>query len=333
MFLVRVSPYRLLIINEYYFFIPIGFIGLTIYHRWSTNRAQRREAEKNAKGFLKKLQLLKMMHIMNNNILSALLVRGGESKFVEILEEVFIELQFENIVVGRGVRYINNERFRRIILSAFKSKLTRNGIIFITESALKYLVKYYGMGELQPNLHFPVQQLISVTDIYQTLRKLSTTAFMMAGGYNLLFAATLGASIPGIGACIIGLILGNINLEQKTIDTTIILIRKFSEITRRVPTMDDVVSINLQDGCLLNSIPKILPIQCSLPTEQLFNPICQKSTVENVATIINDLMLNEENVVTLKDVTQMDLNFVDVFEIKPQAQCILEAAEEVIEVF
>jgi hypothetical protein len=29
----------------------------------------------------------------------------------------------------------------------------------------------------------------------------------------------------------------------------------------------------------------------------------------------------------------MDLNFVDVFEIKPQAQCILEAAEEVIEVF
>jgi hypothetical protein len=118
-------------------------------------------------------------------------------QFVEILEEVPIQLQFENIVVGKGVPYLTltNERFRRIIFSAFKSKLTRNGIIFITKSAFKYLVKGYRMSELQPNLHFPVEQLIRVTDSYQTLRKLSRTAFMMAGGSNLLFAETVNFKI------------------------------------------------------------------------------------------------------------------------------------------
>jgi hypothetical protein len=76
------------------------------------------------------------------------------------LVDNYIEVLHPNYIVGKGFRYVNNERLRKIANSLLKSK-AKDGVIYVTKTALCHLVEIYGLD--LPALSILVPDFIGVS--------------------------------------------------------------------------------------------------------------------------------------------------------------------------
>ena len=115
MFLIRVSSSRLFIINEYWLIVPPILILDYILIR----KIIRLKKAKNKNNYQTKSKHLKIFHLAINNIVEVLRIRGGQ----ELIE---LSFNYPACEIGKGFRYLENERLRNIIAKLFELKLTRH---------------------------------------------------------------------------------------------------------------------------------------------------------------------------------------------------------------
>jgi len=117
-----------------------------------------------------------------NNLLEILRVRDRE-KFLSIglnaisLEDIptagqngrkesNIIKHFENCVIDKGLQYIENKALRQAVLNMFKNipnHNTKNNIIFITKSALCYLIRSKTLNMFDPIIALYFKQHLAIS--------------------------------------------------------------------------------------------------------------------------------------------------------------------------
>jgi len=86
--------------------------------------------------------------------------RGGES-------ENFIDVSDIICGIEEGFSYVDNVRLKKIIISLYRHK-ARNGVIFITGTAVCQIAKLYGVNF--PALSIPIQDF-GITNMIQAIKK------------------------------------------------------------------------------------------------------------------------------------------------------------------
>jgi hypothetical protein len=298
MLIIKVSSNRVFLVNEYWILVPIMLlIDIVIIVKVKKNRAK------------KKLE-------------AALKARGGQDVVVNLVED-YIEVTHPNCLVGKGLRYVNNKRLRNIVHSLFKSK-AKNGVIYITKTALCHLVKMYGLGFLGfPALPIPIPDFIEISN-------------WLLLGKKIVSITCLGISLPMLilaqgytTAILIGgfAIVMMFNLEDPgflIISSEPVLI-PVSLIRRRIADQPELVSVDLE----FVSTKKIMmpefsgSYQCLLPVQIMFNSKCSLRPSEIVDVISNanvDVPLDYYEVVNMEDITKLKLvKFSDQFEVTPNS--------------
>jgi hypothetical protein len=99
---------------------------------------------------------------------------------VDLVED-YIEVVHPNCLLGKGIRYVNNERLCKIANSPFKSK-AKDGVIFITKMALCHLVEIYGLH--LPALPIPIPDFIRVDLESVSLSKIIMPEFFTGYEYS-----------------------------------------------------------------------------------------------------------------------------------------------------
>jgi hypothetical protein len=127
MLYIKVSPNRVFFINEYSIWIPLMIvIDIAIIVKVKKNRAKKKlELEQ----FKKKCEQWKIFHTATGNNIAALQVRAGENVLVDLVED-YIQVRHPNCLVSKCIRYVNNERLRKIASSLFKSKAKNGSMSF-----------------------------------------------------------------------------------------------------------------------------------------------------------------------------------------------------------
>jgi hypothetical protein len=108
------------------------------------------------------------------NLLTVLKIRAG-ADILSVIVNNYIEINYPNYVVGKGMRYINNDRLRQIVNSLFKAK-AKNGVIFIRKTALCHLAQTYGLD--LPSLPIPIHDFVKLSSWYQLIRKIFSVAYV-----------------------------------------------------------------------------------------------------------------------------------------------------------
>ena len=144
MIFIRLSPNRIFIVSEYWILIPLILsIGIAIIVKIRKNRAQKHlESEKLKKDFMR----WKIFNVALGNIFSSIFVRGGHEK-VKIIADDFVEVSHENCIVPKGVQFLDNKWLRKLLLVQHSDKI-RNGILYITRTALCHFASQVGLGIL-----------------------------------------------------------------------------------------------------------------------------------------------------------------------------------------
>jgi hypothetical protein len=273
----------------------------------------------------------KIFHIAMGNVLAALMTRGGENVIVNVLEN-YIEVVHPECVVGKDLRYLNNNRMRRIVYALFKSK-AKNGVIYITRTALCHLVSMYGLD--LPAFPIPIQDFIGVSSSFQFMRKLIAVAALGIPLPMFVLAQGPGYAIFSIASAAFGIFAmaftndsGFFILETDYISDTVLSIR------RRMP---DVVTVDLNpvSHTKISMTKSSQSYECSLPEQIIFDPRCSLTPTE-IATVAGstnlEIPLEYDQVVNLQDVTHLpNLEFNDRYEVvagpKPKATSYLRGTK------
>ena len=303
MLYVRVSPNRLFIISEYWILIPLMlWIDYLIITKVKKSRDKKNIKRDKLKTKKTKYKQLKIFHFAMNNIVKVLQIRGGE----ELIDVIYPEC-----IVGRGLRYINNNRIRKLIYSLYKSK-QRNGVIYITEAALCYSIKRYGLA--LPALPIPIEDFIGVTSWYQVIRKTGVTALLGTSIPLIILAENVFLLIPGLFLGIAGIVLSRYNLDLNIVPTSLIT-GPLESIKRRIPDIPEVVSVNIEtEPTNKIEIPQN-QYECLLPEQRWTNSKCRLTTTE-IVEMSNDIKLDYNDVVNMQDVTGLDkIEFIDRYQV------------------
>jgi hypothetical protein len=302
---VRVSSNRVFFLNEYWILIPLMIvIDIVIIVKVKKNRAKRKLESAQLK---KKCKRWEIFHIATGNLIAALNVKGGQDVLTHLIED-YIEVTHPNCLVGKGLRYVNNERLRKIVHSLFKSK-SRDGVIYITRTALCHLVEMYGLGF--PALPIPIPDFIGISNWLLLGRKIISVAclgiplpmLILAQGYAP-FILSLAASSFGI------VVMLYVRDPRFLIIPTEIISTPISLIGRRIPDQPDLISVDLKSvsGTKIIVSESSTSYECSLPDQRLFNSKCSLGPSESFDVILNDivdLLLNYDQVVNMQDVTKL----------------------------
>jgi len=376
MLYIRLTANRTLIINEYWILIPlvigIDYLIITQVENYRSRKKQNKK-EKNKKK-IKNCRQLKIYHLALSSfpvgpiiigcLVNLFIVEAYKKGYHFLNQESFAfesknplsdkisytsdgtaVVAFPKCVVGHGLRYLDNERFRKIIHALYHSK-ARNGVIFITKTALCYLIDVYG------GFGLPIAFPVPVTVTKEVLRFSDKTVAIK----KALSILALGIPIPIITlstgpvwfvismvAGVFGLLIAYSTREPDflLIPTTLIsnaplaeiidsLSRGMPVISRRMPAVPDVVTVNLTPAAdfkpnLGGKIqmagiekPKT-PYECLLPEQRFANGRCilPPSKITDIVTNadLTDLNLGYNDVVNMNDVTKLDFEFSDRLDI------------------
>jgi hypothetical protein len=298
MLFIRVSPNRVFFVNEYWILIPLMLlIDIIVIVKVKKNRANKK---------------------LKSEELTALKMRGGyDDKVLAKLVEDYIEVNHPNCQVGKGFRYVNNERLRKIVHRLYKSK-SRNGIIYITKTALCHLIEIYGLGI--PFIPI-IPDFIGISDWFILGKKvisvmcfgISFPMLILAQGYAPIILSLTTASF-GVVIMFYAKNPGFLIVSTDPILTPISLIK------RRIANQNELISVDLTSVSGSAGTKIIMPkYECSLPVQRVFNLKCSlgSSQIVEVTSNINiDLPLNYDQVVNMGDVTKLRLiKFSDQFEV------------------
>ena len=313
MLFIRLTSNRYLLVNEYWILIPVMLaIDIIIIVKGKKNQAKKKlQSEDQSERWKKKCQRWKIFHLATGNLLAALETRGGEDIVVSLVE-TYVEVLHPQCIVGKGLRYVNNERLRKIVYSLFKSK-AKNGVIYITNTALCHLVKIYGLD--LPALPFPIPDFLGVSSWYQLVRKIISVGFLGIPLPMLILAQGPKSIIISLAAGSLGIFgMAFINDPGFLIIPTDLISGPVDSIRRRIPDQPELVSVDLAP----DAPSKVtMPAYCSLPDQSRFNPKCRLSSSEIVKVTAN-ADLRYDQVVNMQDVTQLGkVPFSDQFEVSP----------------
>jgi hypothetical protein len=234
--------------------------------------------------------------------------RGGGTDYTDVIDVDYIDCGIEE-----GLRFLDNDRLRKIIHDLYKYK-RRGKIIYITATAVCHLAHMYGLHFLA----FPIAiGDFGLTSVYQTVRKTFVTILLglvgpiltLGGGgpVSLIFAAL---------AALTGLRLSFMNLDKiltSPIDPTILA----EKLKPRIPDNPDVVTVNFRNKMKMS--PQISPEkkECWLADQALLNPSCNigATDIPNAIDLVShDLKYNE--VVNMQDVTGLErVEFSDILDL------------------
>lgn len=311
MLYLKLSPDRVWIINEYWIFFPLALaIDIAIILHVKKHRRNQKQVEQ----VKKQLRDYKIFHIAMGNFLEALKIRGGED-----LIDYIHQVDYPDIIIGSGLRYLDNTRMRNIINSLFKKKAI-NGVIFITRTALAYLVEQYGLELFA--FPFPVQDVLGVSAWKIFGKKLAAAACFAISLPMLVLAQGPASIIIGIGAgsFSIAMVATTNDPGFKIIGTTLIS-GPLSAIKRRMPDQAEVVTVDLNfEKAQKITMSKISDSSdCLLPHQMIVNQKCRLRSSEISDIVANvDTPLTYDDVVNMQDVTNLHtLEFSDKFEVTP----------------
>jgi len=229
------------------------------------------------------------------------LVRGGEN---------FINVDYIECGIEEGLRYVDNDRIRKIVHDLFRHK-RKGKIIYITSTAACHLVKVYGKHFLE--LPVAVGDF-GITNLYQTLKKM--TVALLLGAVGPLYVVGGAAAISTAAMLgILGLRLAYTDLDHlptSPIDETI----PARQIEPRIADMPDVVTVNFRNKVKAPSIVQERG-ECWLPGQTYLNPDCKiKPTEIPNAVDLASHGLEYDEVVNMKDVTGLKLvDFSDISDL------------------
>ena len=224
---------------------------------------------------------------------------------------MIIDLGPNKCGLEEGLRYVNNNRVRKLVESLYPHK-TRKGVIFITATALCHLVKRYGMHFLA--LPFAIGDF-GLTNYYQAIRK-GVVTLLVGVPIPIVYFYFSNPLIMAIAVMfwVGGLKLGSINLDY--IPTSLIDPNTVIEMVQpRIPDIVDVVSVNLKPRDMVMEEPR--KPECLLADQVLTNPNCRiKPTQIPDATLQSGI--NYDDVVNMQDLTGLTLanaKFSDITEV------------------
>lgn len=325
MLFIRVSPNRVFIFSEYWILVPLMLaIDIAIIVQVKKSRAKKANNENKKELYSQKCKQCKIFHLAMNNLLAALEIRGGED-FVKVLgntAENYIEVAYPNCIVGKGLRYVNNHRLRQLVYSLFKSK-AKNGVIFITKTALCHLVEIYGLD--LPALPIPVPDFIGVSSWYTFVRKAISIMVLGIPLPMILLAQGPVAIISSVIATTFGVVSVYYTKDSGfTFIPTDLISASVDSIRRRIPDLPDVVSVDvdLEPSSRSKITMPVLakensPYECLLPDQMISNPRCTLRPTE-VASVSStaSVAFEYDDVVNMKDVTKLSkLEFSDKYEL------------------
>lgn len=299
----RYSAKRILFLNEYYLFIPTGFLINYLLIRKIRSSKKKREELKKLKAQIKYEQRMRRIAYLALGLdrLSRILLRGG-ADFIDVSD---IECGLE-----KGIRFLDHDRLRKIIHDIGRHK-RKGKIIYITSTALCSLANRYGQTFL--SLPFAVGDF-GVTNLYQTARKLGVT--ILLGGIGPLWViGSPTALLVAFGLATSGLRLAFTNLDF--IPTSPILeTENLGNLKPRIADLPDVVVINSRNQLVMTN-PTQKNFECYLPEQALFNSNCKIAPTEIPAAIdLASHNLQYDEVVNMQDVTGLDrVDFSDVLDL------------------
>lgn len=301
MIYIQISPKRLFIINEYWFLIPTMLV-IDYLIIIKIKKYRDKKIIKTKKKYQNQSKQLKIYHLAMNNLVDVLRIRGGQ----QLIDVIYPDCQ-----VGEGFRYINNERIRKLVYSLYKFK-QRNGVIYITQTALYYLIKRYGL--MLPAFPIPIEDFIGLTSGYQFIRKTVVTMLLGTSVPLVILAANAISLIPGLLIGIAGISLSFYNRDFNLVSTSLI-IGSFESIKQRIPDIPEVVSVNIA----IKSTNKVAmshnQYECLLPEQKFINPKCIVTTAR-IGEISDNIKLNYDDVVNMQVVTGLDtIEFTDRYQV------------------
>jgi hypothetical protein len=303
-------------VNEYWILILLMIaINIAIIVKVKKNRAKKKLQSEQ---FKKKCNQWKIFHTAIGNIIAALQIRARENVFVGLVED-YIEVAHPNYLVGRGIRYVNNERPRKITYSLLKSKV-KNGVIYITKTALCHLVEIYGLDLLA--LPIPVLDFIRVSVWYQLVKKIISVGCLRIAMPILILAQGPASIILSLAAGGFGIVIMAYTKDPGfLIIPTDVIFTPVDSIRRRIPDQPDLISVDSEPVSLSKiTMPEFSTgYECSLPDQIMYNPKCslRPSEIGDMAKNAG-VPLDYDEVVNMQDVTKLTtVEFSDKFEISP----------------
>jgi hypothetical protein len=315
MLYIRISASRYFLLDELWILIPlILIIDIAIIVKVKKNRAKKKLQSEQLE---KKDKPCKILHIAMNTIINARQIRGGSNGVLD-LDQNYIEVDSTNCIVGNGLLYVNNHRIRQIVYFYFKSK-AKNGVIYITKTALCHLVKVYGLNV--PAFPIPIPDFIRISSWVQLVVKIFSVSclgipmplLMLIQGPMSIYLSLVTRFLGSLGL----LFIKDPGFE---IIATDLISASFSSIRRRIPDQPDVVSVDLSHSKI--TMPEFSrSYECLLPDQNLFNSKCslRPSQILDVAANADvEFPLTYDQVVNMQDVTKLTtVEFSDRFDISP----------------
>jgi len=314
MLIVRVSPHRIFIINEYWILIPLILtVEIIIVVKLRNKRAQKHiKAEK----LKKELRRWKIFHLANSNIFNSIFIRGGH-ELVKILADGFVEVNYENCIIDKGVQFLDNEWLRKLLTIKHSHKI-KNGILFITRTALCHVASEAGLSILDT-------KIVKVSSWVTLGKKTLATIFTSS---PLLFLGIGGTTPITILCSVLTFLYGTSSMfflreSDRLFINTQAVVGSLSQITQRIQDRTDVVVLDLEptsDKIVMKRAE--VPYECSLPDQILGNQKCVPEIVLNdvkSANVVVDTLIDYNEVVNMEDITRLsgDIKFADQFETLP----------------
>lgn len=316
MLYIQISANRQFLVSEYWILIPLILavdIGIIVVVK--KKRARKQLQLERLKQESKKW---KIFYIATGNILAALKIKGGDDAVLN-----YVNYTYPNCIVGKGFRYVNDKRLRFIAGLLFHSK-AKEGVIFITKTALCHLAKQYGLN-LPAWAFLPEANVPKELVLLSSWRQLSWDQLIG----KFLSVVALGIPLPmlvlanGPVAIIASLAAGSFGVVMMAftkdpgflIIPTNLISASVDSIRPRIPGEIDLVSVDLEPvsrGKI--TMPEITNrYECSLPDQIIGNPKC--SEIANISANAN-ITLDYNEVVNMQDVTYLEkVQFDDKYQV------------------
>jgi len=299
----KYSPNRTFFLNEYWILIPTAILANYLVIRQIRCRKKRNQEFKKLIEQIEHAKRIRRIVYLAIGLdgLSRILIRGGAD---------FIDVSYIECGIEEGLRFLDNERLRKIIHDLYRHK-RKGKIIYITATALCKIANQYG----QTFLALPVAiGDFGLTNLYQTVRKVGVTVLL--GGVGPLFV--IGNPV----ALICAFVLATSGLRLAFSNFDFIRTSPISEtgsaenLKPRIADLPDVVVVNSQNKIIMTN-PGQEKVECWLPDQALFNSGCKVKPTEipNAIDLVSH-NLKYDDVVNMQDVTGLDrVDFSDVLDL------------------
>jgi hypothetical protein len=303
----KYSANRIFFLNEYWILIPSAILANYVIIRRINSHKEKIELLKKLKEQTereKKIRRILYLSLsLNAYTYTYFLIRGGAD---------LINVDYINCNIEEGLRYLDDNRFRKIIHDLYYYK-RKGKIIYITTTVVCHLAHRYGPMFL--SLPFAIGDF-GLTNLYQTVRKVAVTVLL--GGVGPLYV--IGG--PVALACALVLATSGLRLAFTDVDSIstspvdVDLTGSAENLKPRISGVSDVVVVNNR-GKIIMSNPVQENQEYWLPDQALLNSNCKVKPAEIPDAI--DLVspgLKYEETVNMQDITGLDrIEFTDKFDL------------------